>query len=153
MLDLRPPQLDELGLAAALRTYAERMVTPADLALHFSAPAVPTKMPPAIEIVCFRITQEALTNILRHAGARNVWIELALAGDGLELTVRDDGTGFDLAEAHRRAVDGGSIGLLSMEERAALADGRIEIRTAPGAGTTVRAMFSLQAAQSTKDTA
>ncbi|MBI2226825.1 MAG: PAS domain S-box protein, partial [Betaproteobacteria bacterium] len=147
MLDLRPPQLDELGLAAALRTHAERMVAPANLALHFSAPAVPPKTPPAIEIVCFRITQEALTNILRHAGARNVWIELAVAGDGLELTVRDDGKGFDLAEAHRRAVGGGSIGLLSMEERAVLADGRVEISTAPGAGTTVRAMFSLQAAQ------
>ncbi len=97
--------------------------------------------------------QETLTNILRHAGARNVWIELAVAGDGLKLTVRDDGNGFDLAESHRRAIGGGSIGLLSMEERAALADGRIEISTAPGAGTTVRAMFPLQAAQSTVDTA
>ncbi len=109
--------------------------------------------PPAIEIVCFRIMQEALTNILRHAGARNVWIGLAVAGDELELTVRDDGKGFDLAEAHQRAVRGGSIGLLSMEERAALAYGRIEISTAPGAGTTVRATFSLQAAQSTVATA
>ncbi len=153
MLDLRPPQLDELGLAAALRTHAERVVTPANLALHFSAPAVPPKMPPAIEIVCFRIMQEALTNILRHAGATNVWIELAAADDGLELTVRDDGKGFDLAEAHQRATRGGSMGLLSMDERAALADGRVEISTAPGAGTTVRAMFPLQAAQSTGDTA
>jgi two-component system sensor histidine kinase UhpB len=149
MLDLRPPQLDELGLAVALRSHAERVVTPANLALHFSAPDALPEMPLAIEIVCFRITQEALTNILRHAGARNVWIELAVAGDKLKLTVRDDGKGFDLAEAHRRAMGGGSIGLLSMEERAALADGRIEISTAPGAGTTVRAMFSLQAAQAT----
>jgi len=128
-------------------------VTPANLALHFSAPAVLPKIPPAIEIVCFRIMQEALTNILRHAGARNVWIELAAAGDGLELTVRDDGKGFDLAEAHRRAMGGGSIGLLSMEERAALADGRIEIRTAPGAGTTVRAVFPLSPAPSQAGTA
>jgi len=153
MLDLRPPQLDELGLAVALRTHAERVVTPGNLALHFSAPAVPPKTPPAIEIACFRIMQETLTNILRHAGARNVWIELAVDGDGLKLTVSDDGKGFDLAEARRHAMRGGSIGLLSMEERAALVDGRIEISTAPGAGTAVRAMFSLQAAQSTVDTA
>ncbi|MEK7875700.1 MAG: PAS domain S-box protein, partial [Pseudomonadota bacterium] len=153
MLDLRPPQLDELGLAVALRAHAERVVTPANLALHFSGPAVPPQTPPAVEIVCFRIAQEALTNILRHAGARNVWIELAVDGDGLKLAVRDDGKGFDLAEAHRRAIGGGSIGLLSMEERTALADGRLEISTAPGAGTTVRAMFSLQAARSTVDTA
>jgi two-component system sensor histidine kinase UhpB len=114
---------------------------------------VPPKTPPAIEIACFRIMQETLTNILRHAGARNVWIELAVDGDGLKLTVSDDGKGFDLAEARRHAMRGGSIGLLSMEERAALVDGRIEISTAPGAGTTMRAMFSLQAAQSTVDTA
>jgi len=153
MLDLRPPHLDELGLIVALRAHAERVVAPANLALRFSAPAVLPKLPPTIEIVVFRIVQEALTNILRHAGARNVWIELALDGDRLELTIRDNGNGFDLAEAHRRAISGGSIGLLSMEERAALADGRIEIRTAPGAGTMVRAMFLLTAAQATTDTA
>jgi signal transduction histidine kinase len=153
MLDLRPPQLDELGLAIALRAHAERVVAPANLVLHFSAPDALPEMPPAIAIVYFRIMQETLTNILRHAGARNVWIELAVAGDGLVLTVRDDGKGFDLTGARQRAMGGGSIGLLSMEERAALADGRIEISTAPGAGTTVRATFSLQAAQATEDTA
>jgi len=153
MLDLRPPQLDELGLAVTLRAHARRAVAPANLALHFSAPAVPAKLPPEMEIVCFRIMQEALTNILRHAGASNVWVDLAITGDELRLTVRDDGKGFDLVEAQRRAIGGGSIGLLSMEERATLADGRIEISTAPGAGTTVRATFSLQAAQSTVATA
>ena len=153
MLDLRPVQLDELGLAVALRAHAEQQLKPAGLVLRFSAPDALPEMPPAIEIVCFRIAQEALTNILRHAGARNVWIELAVAGDGLELTVRDDGKGFDLTEAHRRTMSGGNIGLLSMEERAALADGRIEISTVPGAGTTVRAMFSLQTAQPAVDTA
>ena len=61
MLDLRPPQLDELGLAVALRTHAERVVTPANLALHFSVPVVLPEMPPAIEIVCFRIAQEVKT--------------------------------------------------------------------------------------------
>ncbi len=142
LLDLRPPQLDELGLAVALRAHAERMMAQANFALHFSAPAVPPKLLPEIEIVCFRIVQEALTNILRHAEAKNVWIELAVAGDGLEVTVHDDGKGFDLAEARRRALGGGSIGLLSMEERAALADGRIEINTSPGTGTTVHVLFS-----------
>jgi PAS domain S-box-containing protein len=145
VLDLRPPQLDELELAVALRTHAERLLTPANLALHFSAPPVPPAVPKALDIVCFRIMQESLTNVLRHAGARNVWIELAVDGDSLRLTVRDDGNGFYLAEAHRRALRGDSVGLLSMEERAALVDGRIEITTAPGKGATVCAIFPLQA--------
>ena len=149
MLDLRPPQLDELGLAVALRVHAERQLKPAMLVLHFSAPDALPGISPEMEIVCFRIAQEALTNILRHAGAKNVWIDLAPDGGALCLTVRDDGNGFDYSAIRLHAARGGSIGLLSMEEHAALADGRIEFSTAPGAGTTVRVMFSLQVAQST----
>jgi signal transduction histidine kinase len=142
MLDLRPPQLDELGLAVVLRAHAERQLTPAGLILHFSAPDALPEISPAIQIACFRIGQEALTNILRHAGAKHVWIDLAPDGGALYLTIRDDGGGFDYAATRARAVRGGSIGLLSIEERAALAGGRIEIITAPGAGATVRAVFA-----------
>ena len=153
VFDLRPPQLDELELGVALRTHAERLLTPANVALQFDAPAALPAIRDTLDIVCFRIMQEALTNILRHAGARNVWIELAVHDDALTLTVRDDGNGFDLDEAHRRALLGESMGLLSMEERAALVDGRIDITSAPGIGTTVRAMFPLQAPTSVKERA
>jgi two-component system sensor histidine kinase UhpB len=145
VLDLRPPQLDELELAVALRTHAERLLAPAGIALHFSAPPAPHAVSKAHDIVCFRIMQEALTNVLRHAGARNVWIDLAVQGDALKLAVRDDGKGFDLAEAHLRALRGDNVGLLSMEERAALVAGRLDITTTSGAGTTVLATLPLQA--------
>ncbi|MDB5810714.1 MAG: hypothetical protein JWN94_2836 [Betaproteobacteria bacterium] len=141
VFDLRPPQLDELDLPVALRSHAERLLAPAGVTLHFEGPAVPPPALKTLDIVCFRIMQEALTNVLRHARARNVWIELAVEAHSLILTVRDDGIGFDLATAHRLALHGDSVGLLSMEERAALADGRIEFITVAGKGTTVRAIF------------
>jgi PAS domain S-box-containing protein len=142
VFDLRPPQLDELELAVALRSHAERLLAPAGITLHFSGPDVPPPVLKTLDIVCFRIMQEALTNVLRHAGARNVWIELTVEAQALTLTVRDDGVGFDLATTQQVALRGDHVGLLSMDERAALADGRIELITAPGAGTTVRAIFS-----------
>ncbi|MBI2294340.1 MAG: PAS domain S-box protein [Betaproteobacteria bacterium] len=153
VLDLRPPQLDELGLAVALRAHAERQLTSAGVVLDFSAPDALAWMSREIEIACFRIAQEALTNIVRHAGARNVRIKLASGGGALCLAVSDDGRGFDYSATRVRAARGGSIGLLSMEERAALAGGRIEISTAPNAGTMLHAVFPLSAAQSQGSTA
>jgi two-component system sensor histidine kinase UhpB len=84
-----------------------------------------------------------MTNALRHARAANVWVRLA-AGDGrLELTVRDDGAGFDLEAARRRGAAGASLGLVGMEERCALAGGELELRSAPGQGTALLATFAL----------
>jgi two-component system sensor histidine kinase UhpB len=96
-----------------------------------------------VEATCFRVAQEALTNVIRHAQARRVELELRVAGGALELAVRDDGRGFDVAEARRRAIRGGSQGLLSMQERVALTEGDLEIDSAPGRGTAVRARFPL----------
>lgn len=131
-LDLRPPQLDTLGLAAALRWFAERKLSAAPgIAVKFVGDGLPA-VNPNIETACFRIAQEALTNVLRHAGAKNVEIELAVVDGRLRVAISDDGAGFDVGEQYERSIRGESSGLLNMQERAALAGGRLELRSAPG---------------------
>jgi signal transduction histidine kinase len=82
-----------------------------------------------------------LTNVARHAAAKNVWLALRSAGTEIELTIRDDGSGFDAPAAMTRAARGGSFGLVSMQERTSLAGGSIDIHSTPGAGTEIRARF------------
>ena len=137
-LDLRPSVLDDLGLAAALRWYVDRFGRKALVETHLSIDAV-TKLDPVIEITCFRLAQEALTNVVRHAQAKHVWFHLHILDDRLELNVRDDGIGFDAVAARARALGGASLGLLGMEERVSLVGGRFEVVSAPGNGTEVRA--------------
>ncbi len=141
--DLRPPMLDELGLAASLRWYIEREARRAGLEFHFAIAPPELRPPPGVETTCFRVAQEALTNLIRHAQAHRVDVELRVAGGELELVVRDDGRGFDVGGARRSATRGVSHGLLSMQERVALAAGELEIDSAPGQGTAVRARFPL----------
>jgi two-component system sensor histidine kinase UhpB len=142
-LSLRPLQLDDLGLAAALRSHLDRQAVLGDFAPHPAIQDFPARLPPELETACFRVAQEAVNNIVRHARARNVWLQLAEEGASLVLTVRDDGGGFDVEAARRRAALGQSLGVVSMAERAALAGGELRIESAPGAGTTVRAAFPL----------
>jgi PAS domain S-box-containing protein len=142
-LDLRPSVLDDLGLPAALRWYADRFARDAHMDVHLSIDAVP-HLDTGVETACFRVAQEALTNVVRHAQARHVWLDLRLLAEGLELRVRDDGIGFDAPAARKRALRGASMGLLGMEERVSLLGGEYEIRTRPREGTEVRARFSLR---------
>jgi len=138
-LNLRPPQLDDLGLTAALRWYLDRQSRLAGFPIQLDADELPGRLAPVLETACFRIVQEAVTNALRHARARRIWVKLRFGGDGLQLTIGDDGAGFDVAA--RRVSSGASLGLASMEERALLAGGSVELRSAPGKGTEVRARF------------
>ncbi len=140
-LDLRPPQLDDLGLTSALRWYFDRKGVAAGVATQFRADPLPEPMHPDIETACFRIAQEAMTNVLRHAHANNVWVDLRGHDGQLHLMVRDDGRGCDIAGLRERAAQGGSLGLISMEERATLVGGRIEITSRPGRGTVVDAFL------------
>jgi two-component system sensor histidine kinase UhpB len=143
-LSLRPPQLDDLGLAAALRSHLDRQARVAGLAPHFDAAEAPQDIEPDTETACFRVAQEAITNVLRHARAQNLWLRLFTAGGRLALSVRDDGGGFDLESARRNAAGGASLGLVGMEERIALAGGSLELRAAPGQGTVLLATFPLR---------
>jgi PAS domain S-box-containing protein len=143
-LSLRPLQLDDLGLVAALRSHLDRQASVGGLTPHFDAAEAPHGVAPDIETACFRVAQEAINNVLRHARARNLWVRLFTAGGRLALSVRDDGSGFDLDAARRRGAAGASLGLVGIEERIALAGGTLELRSAAGQGTVLLATFALQ---------
>jgi signal transduction histidine kinase len=133
---LRPAELTEAGLAAALRTRVGLLdrVHPAHLSLD--ADGVP-RLPPAVEETVLRVAEEALHNALRHAAAAAVRVAVRDGPDAVELTVSDDGTGFD-AEAPPPRVAARRLGLGSMRDRARAAGGRLTIDSTPGGGTTVR---------------
>jgi PAS domain S-box-containing protein len=140
-LDLRPAVLDDLGLRTALRWYTHRFARDTGIEVHFTVDTAP-RLQPALETAFFRVVQEALTNVVRHARARHVWVDLhAEAGETL-LTVRDDGVGFDVAAVRERAVGGVSVGLLGMEERVSLLGGKFEVHSVPGEGTGLLVRFS-----------
>ena len=149
-LNLRPSQLDDLGLEAAVRWNAGRQAAGAGIKLHFQSTLGKGRLPGAVETACFRVSQEALTNVVRHAAAGNVWVTLAQQADKVELTVRDDGCGFDPVAKRQRAHGGASFGLLGMEERAKLTGGNLQIEAHAGGGTTVRAWFPLGMAEGGK---
>jgi PAS domain S-box-containing protein len=143
-LNLRPSMLDDLGLEPALRWYTNRQAALAGLTAEFATEALERRLDPAIETECFRIAQEALTNVVRHAQAHKVTVELHTSEGRLHLGVHDDGVGFEVAAVREQAVRGASLGLLSMEERAALAGGGLEFKSSPGQGTDVHAWFPLK---------
>ncbi|HEX2523310.1 MAG TPA: ATP-binding protein, partial [Terriglobia bacterium] len=144
--DLRPPLLDDLGLVAALRWYVDRQVR-AFVIPHLKTPRREKRFSPEIEIACFRVAQEALTNVVRHSKAKHVWIELHEDGKGLTLGIKDDGVGFDVTVAQNRAVGGGSLGLLGMQERLRLCGGSAQITSTPGSGTSVLAVVPISLAR------
>jgi signal transduction histidine kinase len=146
-LNLHPSLLDELGLVPTLRWYTTRHAALAGLQAEVRVDSLEQRLDPIIEIHCFRIAQEALTNVVRHAQARAVTVEVRLNEDQLHLSVRDDGVGFDVASVREQAVRGASLGLLGMEERATLAGGGLQHHSTPGHGTEVHAWFPLKWAQ------
>lgn len=145
-LNLRPSMLDDLGLEPALRWYTHRQADLRGLRAEFRPAQLEERLDPVIETECFRVAQEALTNVVRHSKARAVTVELTLRNGHLHLCVRDDGVGFDVGGLRGKAVRGASLGLLSMEERASLAGGGLELNSRPGCGTEVHAWFPLRAA-------
>ena len=136
-LDLRPSLLDDLGLVAALRWYLDRQVRRAGFEAAFSADPAGIRAETNLETTCFRVAQEAITNIIRHAKATQVRIELRRRGAELQMTIADNGTGFEVEAARQRAIHGGSLGLLGMQERVLLVRGRIDIKSKPGNGTEI----------------
>jgi signal transduction histidine kinase len=143
-LNLRPSQLDDLGLVAALRWHIGRQAAVSGLIAEFGADELNERLEPALETACFRFVQEAMTNIVRHAEARHAWIESRRHDDRLRVSVRDDGKGFDVGTATRDAIARGSLGLLGMQERVGLAGGRLNVSSRPGEGTNIVAEFPLR---------
>jgi signal transduction histidine kinase len=143
-LSLRPSMLDDLGLEPALRWYTTRQAALTGLQVEVRADPLEQRLDSMIETECFRVAQEALTNVVKHAKAHAVTLELSRNDEQLHLSVRDDGIGFDVASVREQAVRGASLGLLSMEERATLAGGGLQYHATPGQGTEVHAWFPLK---------
>jgi signal transduction histidine kinase len=141
-LDLRPSMLDDLGLVPALRSLLGEQGRRASVEVEFSAENIPETLDPEIQTACFRIVQEAITNVVRHARAKKLTVELRRAGPDLLLAVRDDGIGFD-PSARESGEPEATLGLRSIEERAILTGGRARIISSPGEGTTVKVRLPL----------
>lgn len=138
---LRPPALDELGLVPAIEALARSLEVIGGVKVAVQAEDVVGDLAPDAELATYRIVQEALSNVVRHAHARHAEVRVAHEGDRLEVTVTDDGRGFDPARV--MSTDGGGLGLFGMKERAGYIGGRVEVASARGKGTTVRAEIPL----------
>ncbi len=131
--ELHPGVLRHAGLAAALNSICGEVERKRGPAVRFEAPDQLAEVPPEVALCLYRVAQETLHNAAVHAGARHVVVSLVHRDPELELSVRDDGCGFDPAAARRR----GGLGLLSIDERVRLVGGVVELSSAPGCGTTV----------------
>jgi two-component system sensor histidine kinase DegS len=136
--DLRPVALDELGLVPALREHLARCELENDLVVEFAADGG-ERLPASVETAFFRIAQEAVNNVLRHARAKQVSVKIEREAGQVRLRIADDGQGFD----SQLPYSGGHVGLWSMCERVEQVGGQFEVRSAPGQGTTVTAVVPL----------
>ncbi|MDQ1727896.1 MAG: hypothetical protein QOD33_21 [Pyrinomonadaceae bacterium] len=144
-MDLRPLLLDDLGLVTALRWYVDRYAARTGVTADFQVELAnqDERFPRDLETACFRIVQEALTNVGRHAQAKHVSIRLSGAPSELSLTVKDDGVGFDPQLLRTRASRSATLGLLGMQERAHAASGTIQIDSALLKGTEITLWFPI----------
>ncbi len=133
---LRPPILDDLGLVASINQILGEAAERGDFEASFGITGAARRLPAPVELTVFRIAQEALSNVERHAAARQVAVGLDFESDGFRLLVKDDGVGFDLP-THEDLRGTTSLGLPGMTERAHLIGSHLKVHTAPGSGTTV----------------
>lgn len=136
-LQLRPPMLDDLGLKDTLDWYLERMTRQAGLSLEFQAQGLEHRPGPDQETACFRVIQESVSNVVRHARAHGMTVHLAHASGGLDFEIIDDGEGFDLKTVRERARSGVGSGLEVMEARLMLLGGVLTVDSRPGSGTRI----------------
>ena len=140
---LRPAILDDLGLVTSIRWFVRSSLEQAGIPVVVKAPSVPLDLSPAVTTTLFRIVQEAVNNIIRHANAKSVSIVLQLSDGYVRLLVEDDGRGFDPQNASRDAVELQKLGLLGIRERAELLGGEVQIESAPQKGTRLRVSIPL----------
>ena len=144
---LHPSILDEVGLAAAVTRHAREFAELHGIAVDVRVEGLKTEpLPPALQATVYRILQEALTNVAKHADARSVSVRLVRHEAAVELRVQDDGAGFDPAVGSDAAAGDRHLGLQVMRERAALLGGSVKVESRPGAGSTITARFPLRLA-------
>ena len=131
-VELRPKALDDFGLVPALERLAETFAEQTNIDVHVEAALGDSRLPGEAETALYRIVQEALTNVVKHANARTVSVVLTRKGEAVVIVIEDDGRGFDSRADHAEG-----LGLLGMRERIALVGGRLSVESAPDRGTTV----------------
>lgn len=137
ILDLRPMILDDLGLGSAIRWYAETHLEEQGVEVCVEIDQRPTRLPKHMEVSLFRVIQEALNNIARHASARHAHVRLVIRDSMASAAVADDGAGFDVERVLGPDAPIESVGLLGMQERVRLLNGVLDIRSRQGEGTTL----------------
>ncbi len=135
IFDLRPLVLDDLGLLSALRWYAENRLGEYGIKARVEVTGREQKLPSQVETAIFRVVQEAITNVVKHAEAQDVVLSIEFGDTNLKIEVEDDGKGFDVKAVALKADSGRGLGLLGMKERISLLGGRFYIESAPGSGT------------------
>jgi len=146
--DLRPPVLDTLGLALSMQTYCSEFTRRTKLPINFEADASLPALPDVYSITLYRVLQETLTNIIKHAEASQAWVDLTVEDQIISLTVQDNGKGF--VEGNNPS---GGIGLTGLRERVTLAGGIFNISSSPVRGTVLLAQFPITNEQSTNEAA
>jgi PAS domain S-box-containing protein len=135
--ELRPFVIDELGLEAAIHSMLENYLKFTSLKVHFTTSGQTTRLSPQLEIMLFRVIQEAFNNIVKHANARNAYLKLQYKKKSIKISIRDDGIGFNVQETRRPKIPIQGLGLISMKERIELVNGSLVINSSPGSGTKI----------------
>lgn len=143
IFDLRPSMLDHLGVVPAIRSLAKSRLEARGVRVVVQELGEPLRLAPEMETALYRVVQEAVSNISRHAAARNVTIACALDGPQAEICIQDDGIGFDLTDLSLAPDSPRGLGLLGMQERLELLGGEMQILTTPGSGTLLRIRIPL----------
>ena len=143
IFDLRPMTLDDLGLVPTLRKYIKEYSDKHGMNVRFNVVGEERRLPGNIEGTLFRIIQEALTNIQKHARAASAEVMLNLSRERILTIIRDDGGGFDVPKVEASLARNRNLGLISMRERAELERGMLELKSHPGKGTEIRVEFKL----------
>ena len=138
ILALRPSVLDDLGLAVALRSHAERVFDATGIDYKINTESFQGRLPSEMEIAIYRLFQEALNNIIRHASSKHVTLQLVQYDDAIEGTIEDDGRGFNPEDIYTNRDQPRGLGLLGMQERVELFGGTLEISSQYGQGTIIK---------------
>jgi len=142
-LNLRPSLIDDLGLTPTIRWYVDMISATTGIDIELSMVGMDSRFELETEIACFRVIQEAVNNAIRHAKADKIEIKLEKNMDNIQLSIFDNGCGFDVGRAMEYAKKGKSFGLIAMKERVELTGGKIEISSAYDKGTFIRASFPI----------
>jgi signal transduction histidine kinase len=141
--NLRPSILKELGLVAVLGDTSTEFARRTGVPVQLSCVKLATRLPADIELALYRLLQETLKNVEKHARARHVVVQLTRLGDVIQLTIKDDGIGFNPERRPTKRGGKNALGLLGLRERAAYAGGVLTVKSAAGKGTTIQAQFPL----------